>query len=142
MDRFLRESTSLSLIAPRPAKNTKIKKKVHPAKNCWMYMTDSLSVWRQKHTHKKRGGGNIEEMNRMRETAHTHQLVFVFFSSSSFLTKKNQKERERDERGNCIVYFLRVGEMPNWKMSKDDGGLVSLSLSLWCQRNLSLSLLS
>ncbi len=68
-----------------------------------------------RHTHTKKGGGEREEeeeMNRMRETAQ------VFF-----------RERERDE----IVFC--VGEMPNWKMSKDDGGLVSLFQLFWAAQD-------
>ncbi len=65
--------------------------------------------WTDNPDTKKRG--KEEEMNRMRETAHSTSL----------------RATERDE----IVFC--VGEMPNWKMSKDDGGLVSLSFFFFFQ---------
>jgi hypothetical protein len=42
-------------------------------------------------------------------------------------THTSLRATERDE----IVFC--VGEMPNWKMSKDDGGLVSLSFFFFFQ---------
>lgn len=86
------------------------KKKVHPAKNCWMYIRDWLSLYGVKNTHthtQKKGGGNIEEeeeMNRMRETAHTSTCFFFLFH---FWRKRIKKRETRRERKLYCIFSAR-----------------------------------
>jgi hypothetical protein len=62
-------------------------------------------------THTKKGGRRRRNESNERNGTHSTSL----------------RATERDE----IVFC--VGEMPNWKMSKDDGGLVSLSFFFFFQ---------